>query len=53
MGRRHPRASGTALPATHLLPTHERGEFFIADTGAPIWSARAVVFTDAAYIEAA
>jgi hypothetical protein len=31
---------------------HLRGEFFIVDTGAPIWIAAAVVFTDAAYIEA-
>ena len=30
---------------------HLRGEFFIVDTGAPVWTAAAVVFTDAAYIE--
>ena len=50
---------GTLAPVELRCPQrisyrpHERGEFFIADTGAPIWSASAVVFTDAAYIEAA
>lgn len=29
---------------------HERPEFYLAATGAPIWAAPAVVFTDAAYI---
>ena len=32
---------------------HQRAEFFIVDTGQPIWTAAAVVFTDAACIEAA
>ena len=32
---------------------YQRAEFFIVDTGQPIWTAAAVVFTDAAYIEAA
>ena len=32
---------------------HQRGEFFVVDTGEPIWTAPAVVFTDAAYIDAA
>jgi hypothetical protein len=29
---------------------HERPEFYLADTGAPVWIAPAVVFTDAAVI---
>jgi hypothetical protein len=32
---------------------HQRAEFFIVETGQPIWTAPAVVFTDAAYIDAA
>jgi len=29
---------------------HQRGEFFIVETGQSIWTAPAVVFTDAAYL---
>lgn len=29
---------------------HERGEFYLADTGAALWRADAVLFTDAAYV---
>lgn len=31
---------------------HERPDFFVPDTGHPVWSAPAVLFTDAAYINA-
>ncbi|WP_280513776.1 hypothetical protein [Mycobacterium asiaticum] len=32
---------------------HQRAAFIVVATGAPIWTAPAVVFTDAAYIDAA
>ena len=40
-----------AQPQRISYRPRERGEFFIIATGAAIWSASAVVFTDAAYIE--
>lgn len=37
-------------PRRLVYHPHERPEFYLADTGAPVWHAPAVVFTDAAYI---
>jgi len=42
-----------AQPQRISYRPHERGTFIIAATGQPIWTADAVLFTDAAYIETA
>lgn len=47
---------GRLAPVTLQVPhrlvyrPHERPEFYLAATGAPIWTAPAVIFTDAAYV---
>ena len=40
-----------ANPQRLTYRPHERPEFFIAATGQPVWTADAVVLTDAAYID--
>ena len=44
--------AGVALtdPQRLTYRPHERPEFYLESTGAPIWRAEAVLFTDAAYI---
>lgn len=36
--------------AAWSIAPHERPEFYLADSGAMVWRAPAVVFNDAAYI---
>ena len=42
-----------ATPTRLTYRPHERAVFFRLDTGAAVWTAPAVLFTDAAWIEAA
>lgn len=38
--------------ATGRVAVYRNPEFFLPDTGLPVWTAPAVLFTDAAYINA-